>query len=165
MPYRRSRLNVVHSEKHEVTWSILAQDFAGSPFTTNLAIAVLPLNKNLSVEVATGSKVFGIYIEMNMSNEAITNTNIVHWKIVYEPSTATSTAANTYYQTDRAKILKRGMEMLPKSVGTVFKRIVFVRIPRQYQRMKEGDNIRIMLKASAAQTANFCGFAIYKEFS
>ncbi len=165
MPYRRSRLNVIHSEKHEVTWSILSQNFGTTPFVTNLAIAVLPLNKNLGVEVATGSKVFSIYFEMNISNEAITNTNIIHWKVVYEPSTATSTAANTYYQTDRAKILKRGMEMLPKDVSTVFKRIFVVRIPRQYQRMKEGDNIRIMLEGSASQTANFCGFAIYKEYS
>ncbi len=164
MPFRRS-LNVIHSEKHEITWSILSQDFAGSPFVTNLAIGVKAADKNAAQEVELGSKIFGIYIEMNMSNEAITNTNIIHWKVVYQPSSATSTAANTYYQLDRAKILKRGMEMLPKSVSTVFKRIIFVRIPRQFQRIKEGDNVRIMLEGSAAQTANFCGFAIYKEFS
>ncbi len=70
---------------------------------------------------------------------------------------------NSYYQDDRAQVIQRGMEMLPKATATVFKRIVPVRIPKIYQRVRQDSEIIFQYQGSDAGLINACGFAIYKE--
>ncbi len=59
--------------------------------------------------------------------------------------------------------MKRGMEMLPTNVATVFKRIFVVKIPRVYNRVGDTDQYTFQYIASSSQTINACGIAIYKE--
>ncbi len=155
---------VVHSDKHEITWSNLAQDASVTKIVT-FSNAVQPTAKNASTEVLIGSQVRSIYLEFHFSADVITNPKVIHWKVEVLPGGLAPTIANSYYQIDRRFIIKRGMEMLPKSVSTVYKRIFVVRIPRKYQRQSESQLIQLRYQCSSAEAINACGIAIYKEYS
>ncbi len=153
----------VVTDKHEITWSNL-DSANGTVFTVVLARGKKLADVNASTEVPLGSKIYGIYIEFNISASDITNPKVMHWKVFVNPVGQTATNPNTYYQTDRAYILKRGMEMLPEDLSTVYKRIIFVKIPKIYQRIKDEQDINISFIMSSAELINNCGFAIYKNF-
>ncbi len=162
MPFRRFQAPVKR-DKHEITWSLLAEA-GGIQREVTLASVVQVGDKNVSTEVAVGSHVYGIYIEFNVNAEQTGTTNILHWQVMVDKTGQSLTASNTYYQADRSQVLKRGMEMIPKSIATVTKRIFVVGVPKIYQRMKQGDTIKFRYETSAADQINICGFAIYKEF-
>ncbi len=163
---RAAALRPVISEKKELTWSLLSQNFSTAPADITLISGVEPASANLPEEVTIGTVVNWIFFEFNISPEAITNTQVIHWKIIKVPSGFSGvSAANTYQQDDRKWIIKRGMEMLPKNVNTIIKRMFVVRIPRKMRRIGEGDKIRLLLEGSASQTANFCGIAICKPLN
>ncbi len=167
MPYGRQRgmgLRPIKSDKHESTWSNLSQN-ASSVVNINLITAVNPADKNTGIEVEIGSAVKGIYLEFQFSAEAITSTKIIHWKVAMSREGQTFSTPATYYQADRSQILKRGMEMLPKSVNTIIKRIIYVPIPRSFQRMKDNNQFFFSYIASSSETINSCGIFIYKEYS
>ncbi len=162
MPFFRRRLAPYKTDKHEITWSNLAQN-ASAAIVILLATGVTASLKNASTEVLIGSKITGVYLEFHFSAQTVTNPKVIHWIIEKLGANETSTTASSYYQQGRNHILKRGMEMLPADVSTVFKRIIFVRIPRGFQRVGEGENLRFKYQSSSAETINACGFAIYKE--
>ncbi len=163
MPFHRRMQAPIVSDKHEVTWTNLASDLS-TILTVVIARGKKLADVNASTEVPVGSKIYGIYIEFNIGAEDITSPKKLEWKVFANPVGQTSSSPALYYQTDRSYTLKRGMEMLPKAVSTVYKRIIFVRIPRNYQRMKEDYDINISFIASSTETVNLCGFAIYKNF-
>ncbi len=163
MPFRRSRMSTIKSDKHEITWSNLGQD-ASTPQTVLLAQGVASANKNISNEVEIGAHIKTVYLEFHFSAAQTANANVIHWELVMERANQTLTGPNLYYQADRAQIMKRGMEMLPTNVSTVFKRIIVLRVPKIYQRMRDEMKLEFKYTASSAQTINACGFAIYKEF-
>ncbi len=163
MPYFRNRgSTTVKSDKHEITWSQLSTA-ANTGTQIVLASTVNVGAKNGASECAVGSHVRGIYLEFHFSAEDVSNANVVHWTIEVLGPTQTATQPNTYYTDQRSYIIQRGMEMLPKDVSTVFKRIVFVKVPKIYQRRKMGDFIIFKYITSAASLINACGIAIYKE--
>ncbi len=166
LPFRRGFRPVVKTDKHEITWSLLAADFGTATTSILLVDGVEPANKNASTECMVGSHVKSIYIEMNIAAETITNPKVLHWEVLLKPFSASAASSNpsTYYQVARNQIIKRGMEMLPKDVGTVYKRIFVVRIPRKAQRIGLDDQIALVFRASSTETLNVCGFAIYKEY-
>ncbi len=145
-----------------MTWSDLAQD-ASSVITKTLAFGQTMATKDDVTECVIGSHIEWIYFEINFAAEAITNPKVIHWTVEVVPTGMTNAVPSLYYQPNRAYVLKRGMEMLPKDVGTVYKRIFVVKIPKQYQRIK--DNAAFVFKyiATLSETVNVCGFAIYKE--
>ncbi len=106
----------------------------------------------------------GIYLEFQFSAEAITNPKVIHWRVMLQRTGQDLTSASGYYQVDRSQILKRGMEMMVKDVGTLVKRINYVRIPKSFQRMKANQKIEFNYQSTSSQTVNACGFAIYKEY-
>ncbi len=165
MPYgrRRSSKQPIISDKHEVPWSNLSQDASGQ-IKILLIEAVQPAAQNVGSEVGIGSAVNGIYLEFQFSAETITSTKIIHWEVELLRLGQAEAVPSAYYQSDRSQILKRGMEMLPKSVNTIIKRIIFVRIPRTFSRMKENQQVFFKYIATSAETINACGFAIYKEY-
>ncbi len=164
MPFRKGlSLHPIKTDKHEITWSDLAID-ASTVVTKNLAIAVPSGDKNASTEVEVGSHVKWIYFEINFAAKTISNPKVIHWTVAMRPNTLGTPVPSLYYQDARNKILKRGMEMLPKAVSTVYKRIFVVKIPRGQQRLGENDLISFQYIATSAETVNVCGFAIYKEF-
>ncbi len=163
MPFRRKSLSPIKTDKHEVTWSNLGQNASGG-INIELVRPVVSAGKDNAIEVEIGAKVRAIYFEMQFSAETITNTKIVHWKVFAERTGQAKINASNYYQVDRSQVMKRGMEMLPKSVNTIIKRVFLVLIPPVFQRMRENQGIFLNYTVSSAETINACGFTVYKEF-
>ncbi len=155
---------VINSNKHEVTYSHLAQD-SSTKQTIQLTLAVDMADKNTSTEVTIGSHVRWIFCEFQFSAETITVVKTIHWAIRWVPSGQVSSGPNQLFGTDRAFVIKRGMEMLPKDVNTVFKRVFTVKIPRKYQRQTDNGSFVFEYIASSTNTMNSCGIFIYKEIN
>ncbi len=155
---------VIVSNKHEVTFTHLAQD-SSTKQTVPLTIAVDAADKNNSTEVSIGSRITWIFCEFNISAEAVTVVKTVHWAIRYIPSGQVSSGPNQLFGTDRAFVIKRGMEMLPKDVSTVYKRVFTVKVPRKYQRQTDNGSFVFEYVASSTNTMNACGIFIYKEIN
>ncbi len=157
---------MVNSQKHENTWSFLQQNAS-----TQQSVDIVKATDRGTIdtanpeEVAIGSKITSIYLEFHFNAETTGATNVVHWKIEIQKAGSAATAANLYNQIDKSFIIKRGMEMLPKNVATVYKRIIVVRIPRHLQRQSAGMLIKFRYISSSADTLNTCGITIFKEYT
>ncbi len=160
--FRNRRFAVRKTDKHEITWSNLAQD-ASSVQVIVLAKGTDSADKNTSSEVEVGSHVRSIYLEFHFSAEVVTNPKVIHWFLVGKRTGETIGTPSTYYSDERSSIFKRGMEMLVGDKSTVFKRIMVVRVPRKLQRMAKNMNLEFRYISTSTQTINACGFAIYKE--
>ncbi len=158
---RFSRLHPVNTEKHEITGSFIGQD-ASTVQQLTIAKGVDAPSANLSTEVVIGSHVRWIYFEINMSAEDVVTTTILHWNITKYPFGTVVTSPNTYNAKDKRFVLKRGMEMLPKSAGTVIKRIFVVKIPPRLSRLGDEDKLVFSYIASGTNLVNLCFFAVYK---
>ncbi len=163
MPFSQRR-PVIKSDKHEVEWSQLAANLGTTTFVQTLALGVASADKDAQGEVEIGSRINAIYVEFNCAAQTTTNPKILHWTVQAGPEGSTLENPTTYYQGNRAQILKRGMEMLPSDVATVYKRIFVVRIPNKSKRMTQAGFISILFRATSTETINLCGFAIYKEY-
>ncbi len=164
MPFRfRNSLRPIKSDKHELTWSNLAQD-ASSVQVIVLAKSTDSADKDAPTEVEVGSNVKSIYFEFHFSANVITNPKVVHWFVVGKRTGETIGTPSTYYTDERSSIFKRGMEMLPKDASTVFKRVFAVPVPRKFWRMAKNMNIEFRYIVSSAEAINACGIAIYKEY-
>ncbi len=161
MPLFRQR-NPTKVDKHEKTFTRLAADESTTQ-NVNLYTGVPVGDKNAAGEVSVGSHVKWVYCEINFAAQVITNPKTIHWTIRIVPPAASPSVPSQMYQIDRSYVLKRGMEMLPKDVGTVYKRIFVVRIPRIYQRVKEGQILEFEYVASSTEAMNSCGIFIFKE--
>ena len=148
------------TEKEEITWSDIGINAGG---TIGKTIVVAENDPTTAGEVEIGDGVKFIFFEVNFSAEVITSTKIIHWFVAKEPFGTAVTLPSTYDQISKRFILKRGMEMLPKDLGTVIKRIFVVKIPRPYQRMGDSDKIVFRYQASSSEAINCCGIAIYRH--
>ncbi len=162
MPFHRRFGAPVKRDKHEVVWSNLIQN-ASTVQQIVLANTVDVGGKTGATDCAVGSHVKGIYLEFHFSAESIANAKTIQWSVVVLPPGFVAPAPSLYYDDKRSYVIQRGMEMLPRELGTVFKRIIFVKIPKLYQRRKQGDFIVFNYVASSTDTINACGIAIYKE--
>ncbi len=160
--FRRRLQSPIKSDKHEITWSQLSQS-ASSVVSITIAKTVDVGAKGSSTEVAVGSHVYGIYFEFHFAKEDTTSATIIHWDVMIKRPAQTITNPNTYYQDDRSQIIQRGMEMFGSTRNLLVKRILFVRIPKIYQRMKQTSEIQFRYISSDTQLVNACGIAIYKE--
>ncbi len=110
-----------------------------------------------------GSHIKWIFCEFNFSAETITVVKTVHWAFRYVPAGQTPSTANQLFGTDRAFVIKRGMEMLPKDVNTVFKRVFVLAVPKKYQRITDAGQLQFTYIVSSTNTTNACGIFVYKE--
>ncbi len=163
---RRGLGNIINSQKHENTWSNLGQNAS----TVQTVVVVEPVDRagiNTAVpqEVQIGSTIKSIYFEFHFSAEQTGNANVIHWQILKEVGTQTLSVPNSYNQVDKSQIFKRGMEMLPANVATVYKRIFVLKIPRGKQRNMAGSRWLFRYIASSSQTINTCGITVFKEYT
>ncbi len=158
---RALALRPVHSEKEEITWSNLVQDASS---TINISIVASAENPTATGQVEVGATVRSVFFEFNIAAEDISVPKVVHWLVEKLPSLGTGSDPSIYDAVNKKQILKRGMEMLPKDVSTVFKRIFVIRIPPRLRRFADGDKLNFRYKASSTSTINNCGIAIFKSF-
>ncbi len=159
----RSNLRPIQSDKHETTWSNLVQN-ASTQVSITLAQAVQPSATNTGTEVEVGSTIKSFFLEFHFSAENVANPKVIHWQMFKRPFGSAGPSPATYYQVQRRFIFKRGMEMLPKSTSTVFKRIIVVKVPRGKQRMGESDLWQFQYICSSSEAINACGICIYKAY-
>ncbi len=160
MPFSRRNRTFQKRDKHEVTYTALAEN-AGSQKNVPLLIVVPVADKDTSTECSVGSHVNGIYCEINIAAQTTTNPKTVHWTVEMFRLGETLANSNTYYQPSRSRVLKRGLEMLPSDQSTVYKRMFFVALPKG--RLQDNINVNFRYIASSTETINTCGFFIYKE--
>ncbi len=161
-------LRPINQEKHEGTWSFLAQN--ASTIQT-IDIVTTPVGEpSLATDVSVGSHVKWIYFEFNLNGvDNSSGAQIFHWYIWKNPANDFTSVDPAIYDSNRKRfIMKRGMEMLPDiplgSGGTVqTKRVFTVKIPRNYQRSGESDKIQLVYKSTSASGINFCGITVFKE--
>ncbi len=154
---------LVKRDKHETTWSNIGQDASTATIEVVLLKGVDVGAKLAGTDNAVGSHVRSIYFEFHFSPAQTGNVNVIHWEVVGVLPNQTLNNPSVYYQDERSQIMKRGMEMLPTNVSTVFKRIFVVKMPRKFQRIQQGFEVRFRYQASSTQTINACGIVIYKE--
>ncbi len=164
MPGRYGRGGPLISNKHEITWSNLAQNASGIQNIT-ISQGKASADTDIAQDVTVGHKLGAIYFEIHFAAETVTNPKVIHWTVELIRAGQTSPVPSLYFQDTRSQILHRGMEMLPKDVSTVFKRIFVVKVPRTFQRTKMNQTISFRYISSSAETINACGFAIYKDYS
>ncbi len=162
MPFRNRWRAVAKTDKHEITWSNLAQN-ASTVQSITLSIAVPSADKNAATEVEIGSRISSIYFEFHFSAQVVTNPKVIHWIIIGVKPGETVNSPAVYYQNDRAIIFKRGMEMLPADQATVYKRIFVARVPKKFLRQTAAFQFQLRYISSSTETINACGIAIYKE--
>ncbi len=158
----------VKTEKHETSWTNLAQDATTTQIITLItAQAGEPV---IPTDIETGSTVRWIFLEFNLNGVDNSGTaQVFHWVVYKSPQGAIVVDPILYDTINKKHILKRGMEMLPQiplgSGGTVqTKRVFTVKIPRGLSRFGEQDQLRLAYKSTSASGINFCGIAIFKEF-
>ncbi len=151
----------VKSEKEEVNFQNLSVN-AGTAQTIAVITALDSPTTAGGVEI--GDTVGTIFCEINFSPETVTSTKIVHWWISKRPFGTVSGNPSSYDQSDKRFIFKRGMEMLPKDVGTTIKRIFTIRLPPRFRRFGDGDKLEFKYIASSTETINVCGIFIFKHF-
>ncbi len=162
MPFRRSlSLRPIHSEKIETITTNLAEN-AGT--TKEVVIATAIRNPVVDTDVHIGATIKWIYLELNVSAETITNPKSYNWVVQKMPTGQNAITPNQVNPLARRFVFKRGMEMFPKDLGTVFKRIFVVRIPPRYRRMGENDKLVFRYIASSTETVNTCLLTIHKVY-
>ncbi len=163
MPSRRSlSIRPVHSEKVETTFSHLQQD---SSSVQNVTISFAEKTPTVATDIETGATIPWIFFELNFAAETITNPKIIHWILWKNPQGSFTQNPAVPDPITKKWILKRGMEMLPKNVATVTKRIGVIRIPRGMKRQADNDTMQLSYVVTSAETVNVCGIFIYKWFS
>ncbi len=163
MPSRALRLRPVKSEKEEISWSNLIQD-ASTTQTIDIVDAVN--SPTTAGEVEIGDTVRSVYFEFHFSPEVITTAKVIHWRVLKNPNGLISFGSPaTYDPTAKKHILKRGMEMLPRDLAIVFKRIFVLRIPPRLSRFGDGDKLQFQYICTSTEGIDACGIAIYKHFS
>lgn len=162
----RSKLKV----KHIVDSSTLA---AGGSVANNSIILVNSVDNPVianSNQIATGSKVFAIYIELHASEIAAqANVQVFDWYLIYDPNGAFNSAGsypdprNAGVNPAKQYIFKQGMEMVGGQ--NVSKRFGLIKIPKKYTRFNNQDLITLVWRTRSAFAGadNFCLKAIYKE--
>ncbi len=163
MPYgrRQNALRPINSVKHELTWTKLGTNYQA----TQTEIIANPVQSpSADNEVDIGSRVNSVYFEFNCSGSALTNPTVLHWAVQMFRTAQTASGPTLYNQINKSQILKRGMEMIPKDLSTVIKRIFVVKIPPSFRRMRENQQIQIKMQASDTGAINVCGIMIYKEY-
>ncbi len=162
MPFSRRRVSPIKSNKHEVTFSHLAQD-SSSNQTVVLATGTDPANKDNSTEVGIGSHIYWLFCEFNFSAEVVTVVKTVHWTIRYVPPGQTPSSSSQLFGIDRSFVIRRGMEMLPKDLSVVYKRVFAIKIPNRYSRIQDSAQLQFTYVVSSSNATNACGIFVYKE--
>ncbi len=173
MPYSRRQTSIrpVHSEKHEIVWSNLAQNASAVQLITVAQAVQTPGAPDSEVNI--GSTVNSVFFEFNVNgvdNSGVAQ--IIHWMILKSPMDELEVAdinPSLYNQKNKRFILKRGMEMLPEiplgSGGTVqTKRVFVVKLPRTFKRFGVDDRLYFIYISTSTSNINMCGIAIYKEY-
>ncbi len=158
---------MVHSVKHYVQQSI-GTVTAGALQTTDFAVTVEGTQANLVNEVAEGSSIKAVYVELwvrSAATAASSFTFIICKRPggVNAPSVADIAGLGAWDNKKNVLYTCQGLTNDVDSTALVVHK-GWVKIPKGKQRMGFGDVISWHLEA-VGQSVNFCGFTTYKEYT
>jgi len=159
---------MVHSRKHVIQFPI-DQISTGTRQTINLIIAVEDTVANLANEIAEGSSIKAVYIELWLQNQGNLGESIV--TVTKDPQNATGpsfaqhAALNSFANKKNIFFTHQGLTSNDGVSGPVFVLKNWIKIPKSKQRFGLGDGLNIAISNVSAGDLNRCGFAIYKEYT
>ncbi len=158
----------IHSQKHIVQFPI-DQIATGLHQAIDLAIAVQSTVANLANEVAEGSVIKAIYIELWLQNQSNLGESIVtvckDGKDGVGPNFAQLASLFTYNNKKNILFTHQGLTSNDGISGPVWILRQWIKIPKGKQRFGLGDKLILSISNTSANNLNRCGLAIYKEYS
>ncbi len=158
----------IHSTKHYVQFGI-SQILTGVVENISLCTAQESTIANLANEIAEGSLVKAIYIELWLQNEGNLGESIVTVSKdpVDNPGPTFAQHANLFAFQNKKNILftHQGLTSNDGVSGPVVVLRQWIKIPKSKQRFGLGDGISLSISNVSANDLVRCGFAIYKEYS
>ncbi len=156
----------IHSRKHYVQTS-LTTILAGANLQTVIAHAVNPTAANLANEVAEGSVIKAVYVEMWVrTNDTSPGTALLTLTKIPELANITfadQIALDAYTNKKNVFYHTQGLSNDQDADAIPFIRQWF-KIPKGKQRFGLGDRLILGIAAQALDQ-NVCGFFTYKEYS
>ncbi len=167
--FRRGRKAIIHSVKHvvDVEGTLTGGSKSVAPLLNTVAVLPSPFNPNV---VQTGETVNAMFITVYAIGSAAGGlTGAINWfiwklhegQVSVEPtpgSTGDSMVRNQIFHEEK------GLSGSEDGTPMVFKGVIM--IPKGMRRMREGDEIRLVLNTTQpVDDVLFCVKAIYKSFS
>ncbi len=157
----------IHSQKHYVQFPF-DQITTGTRQNINLITAVQSTVANLANEVAEGSIIKAIYIELWLQNSANDGESIV--TLTKDPQNATGptfaqmAALFTYTNKKNVLFSHQGLTSNDGVGNPVFVLRQWLKIPKSKQRFGLADQLNLNISNTSANNLNRCGLALYKEY-
>jgi len=157
---------VINTRKHYVQWTItpIAQ---ATTVIQKIATAVPGPDANTNIEVVEGAVIKAVYVELWVIGQSDSASGNFLGSLYKKPGDATSMTqaehVDLHNYTNKKNVLYHTQGITNDGVAnaTPFIRQWF-KIPKGKQRMGLQDSIQLAL-STQAESANFCGFATYKE--
>ncbi len=165
-----NRLRPINSTKHIVD---LQGGIPGNAAERRIIVKSVenPLLANVT-DVSPGSKVFSLFLNIQVISTAETSLNNTYWYIFKNPGgnipTSEQVPANAVGTADfKRQVFHQEMAMLSDPADsipmTMFKGVL--RIPKVFNTMRIGDEIGInFFSPGASNTQNYCVQSIFKEY-
>ncbi len=158
----------IHSQKHYVQFGI-NQVLTGVRESIRLVTAVESTVANQVQEVAEGSLVKAVYIELWLQNQGNLGESIV--TLTKDPLSnsgptfAEHAALGTFLNKKNILFTHQGLTSNDGISGPVRIMGNWFKIPKSKQRFGLGDALNIVISNTSSNSLNRCGFATYKEYS
>jgi len=159
---------IIHSTKH-IVQAPFSQIATGTRENIIIAFAVESTVANLSTEIAEGTVVKAVFVEMWLQNSANDGHQIVILeKVPIQNTGATFTEMGSLFTYDNKKNVLFTHEGLSSNDGVgnpipVIRQ--WIKIPKGKQRFGLGDSLRLSISNPSSNNLNRCGVFIYKEMS
>ncbi len=159
---------MVHSIKHYVQFPINSIA-TGVKEQNNIAFAVERTTANNSKEVAEGSTIKAVYIEMWLQNQGNLGEFIA--TITKDPEDGAGPTftemGNLFAYNNKKNILYTTQGLTPNDAisGPINIYRSWIKIPKSKQRFGLGDALNLSIANVSSNSLNRCGFATYKEYS
>ncbi len=159
---------MVHSRKHYVQFPI-TQITTGALGSVRLALSVEETAANLANEVAEGSTIKAIYVELWLQNQGNLGESIVTIDKSPQnaggPSFAEQGNLNAYPNKKNVLFTHQGLTSNDAISGPVVIIRQWIKVPKSKQRFGLGDSLNLNISNVSSSDLNRCGFAIYKEYT
>ncbi len=169
---RRTMAAPIVSYKHQASENIT---YAGLNANNNVFLfsGIAPGAEISPTTVAAGNKVYGVNVSVNFTTNTGTEGSTYSWMLVYFrqgqnlssnfPGSESSNWSTIGLNNTRNQVIKSFMGVVGTEDGGLLRQNIRIKLPKMYQRIREGDTLNLVFNAAEAGTLS-TGFR-YKSFS
>ncbi len=132
-------------------------------------IVAVPTGTTAVDEVVEGAIVKAIYIELWSQDDGNDGSEVVvlskQTAGQLGPTFTEMNALGTWNEKKNIFFTHQGLTSNDGITGPLLVMRAWYKIPKSKQRFGLGDRLTLTMASNGAQSVNFCGFAIYKEYS